>query len=48
MDELSLRCAILSRILYWKTFFLKISLALCMLAVLAGALLVLFMHFRPA
>jgi hypothetical protein len=48
IDELSLRCAILSRILYWKTLFLKISLALSMLAVVAGALLVLFMHFRPA
>jgi hypothetical protein len=39
IEELQLRCAILSRILFWKTLFLKISLAICLLGVIVGAIL---------
>jgi hypothetical protein len=33
LDQLKLRCSILSRILYWKTLFLTISLAICLLTI---------------
>ena len=33
LEQLKLRCAILSRILYWKTLFLTISLVICLLAI---------------
>jgi hypothetical protein len=33
VDQLKLRCAILSGILYWKTFFLQIAFFICLFAV---------------
>jgi hypothetical protein len=40
IEHLPVRCAILSRILYWKTFFLKISILISIVAIIfAGGLL---------
>jgi len=48
LGELRLRCAVLSRILWWKTLFLEISLGLSMLALVVGGLLVLVVSLRGA
>jgi hypothetical protein len=41
LEQLRLRCAILSRILYWKTLFLTISLVICLLAIVFVIVLLL-------
>jgi hypothetical protein len=42
LEQLKVRCSILSRILYWKTLFLTISLTICLLTILF--IIVLFVY----
>jgi hypothetical protein len=42
LQQLKVRCSILSRILYWKTLFLTISLTICLLTILF--IIVLFVY----
>jgi hypothetical protein len=45
LEELQLRCAVLSHILYWKTLMLQISFAVSIATVIAFAIIVAYLQF---
>ena len=47
IEQLRLRCAILSRILYWKTFFLMNSIYICLGTMFVIFVLLTYSLFRP-
>jgi hypothetical protein len=47
IEQLRTRCAILSRILYWKTFFLVNSIYICLGTMVAIFFLLTYSIFRP-
>jgi hypothetical protein len=47
IEQLRLRCAILSRILFWKNFFLMISIYICLGTMIIIFVLLTYSLFHP-